>query len=210
MTTTTTLEAAKRDQAGKGVARKLRAQGRVPAVLYGGDGEAVSLSVDAHDALHLFQSISVENTIIELKVEGEKKPVSTLVREIQAHPFRMELVHVDFLRIQKGVALDLEIPLHLVGVPEGVKLHGGTLEQMIHELPVRCIPSNIPDSIEVDVSALDLNEVLHVSDIELGEGVEVTIDPSRTICAVASPRGGAEGTEAEATEAEEGEDGSGE
>lgn len=199
MTNTNTLSAAKRDGTGKGVARQLRLSGRVPAVLYGKDMESVSLSVDAHDAMHLFTSISVDNTIIDLAVEGEKAPVPTLVREIQTHAYRRELLHIDFLRVQKGVVVDVDIPIHLEGVAVGVKMAGGTMEQIIHELPVRCIPSNIPESLGVDVSHLDLGDSLHVADIALPEGVEVTIDLERTICSVAAPR-----VEAEPAEEEEG------
>lgn len=188
MATNATLRAQKRDGTGKGVARKLRQDGRVPAVLYGRDLESVHISVDARETDRLFHSISVDNTIVALQVEGEKEPFETLVRELQVHPWKATLVHIDFLRIQKGVAVDVEVPVHLVGVPEGVKMDGGILEQMIHDLPVRCIPSKIPVSIEIDVSALGLNEALHVSDIELDEAVEVRIAPDRTLCSVGVPK----------------------
>ncbi len=206
MTTTKALNAEKRDGRGKGAARKLRATGRVPAVLYGQNFESLPLSVDAREAMHLFQTISVENTIVELEMEGEKEPVRALVREIQSHPFKPDLVHIDFMRVQKGVAVDVEIPLHLVGVPVGVKLHGGSLDQTIHELPVRCIPSRIPESIEVDVSHMELHDMIRVADLDLDDAVEVTIEPDRMVAQVSPPRGGGieEGEEGEeaAVEAE--------
>jgi large subunit ribosomal protein L25 len=183
-----TLKAEKREDLGKGAARTLRRAGRVPAVLYGRDLESVHLSVDAHDAAHLFHSISVDNTIVDVAVAGEKKAYPTLVREIQTHPWKASLVHIDFLRIQEGVAVDLEIPVELVGVPVGVRLRGGVLEQIVHELEVRCIPSKIPESFTLDVSELDINDSLHVSDIPLTEGVEILMPPEQTICAVAIPR----------------------
>ncbi len=201
MTTKTTLKAAKREDTGKGGARKLRQTGRVPAVLYGKDMDVMHLSVDAHDAMHLFHTISVENTLVDLKVEGVKDSFSTLVREIQTHPYKPDLVHIDFLRVQEGVTIEVEIPLHLVGTPVGVKHHGGVLEQIIHELPVRCIPSKIPESLEVDVSELDLDGSIHVEDLVVGEGVEIAIAPERTVCLVAVPRVVIE----EAEEPEEGE-----
>ena len=188
MATNAKLNAQKREGTGKGVARKLRQSGRVPAVLYGRDLDAIHLSVDAQEAEYLFHSISVDNTIVQLKVEGEKDAFETLVREIQSHPWKANLIHIDFLRIQKGVAVDVDIPVNLVGVPKGVKMDGGVLEQTIHDLPVRCIPSAIPESIEVDVSALEINDVLHVSDIVLEEGVEILIPLDRTLCSVAPPR----------------------
>ncbi len=200
MTMTKTLAAEKREGTGKGVARKLRQSGRVPAVVYGKDMDAVSLSVDANEALHLFETISVENTVVDLQVDGESH--TTLVREIQSHPVRRELIHIDFLRIQAGVMVELEIPVHLEGTPIGVKMNGGVLDHIVHELPVRCIPSNIPDSINVDVSGLDLNDSIHVSDLVLGDDIEVLMEPEQTICAISVPRTPTLDAEEEEAEAE--------
>ena len=188
MSTKAMLKAQTRDGRGKGAARTLRRAGRVPAVLYGRELESVHLSVDAHEAELLFHSISVDNTIVDLAIEGEKKPYQTLVREIQTHPWKAHLVHIDFLRIQEGVAVDLNVPVSLVGVPVGVRLNGGVLEQVVHELEVRCIPSKIPEKFELDVTGLDVNQSLHVSDIPVTEGVEIQAAPDQTICAVAIPR----------------------
>lgn len=185
MATTTILKAEKREGTGKGVARKLRQSGRVPAVLYGRDMDSIHLSLDTSEAELLFYSISVDNTIIELTVAGEKKPFQTLVREIQTHPWKAHVMHVDFLRIQKGVAVDVDVPLKLIGIPVGVRLEGGIVEQIIHDLPIRCIPSKIPEVIEVDISELILHESMHISDVTFEEGIEVTIAPERTICSVA-------------------------
>ncbi len=188
MATKTVLNAQMREGRGKGPARQLRMAGRVPAVLYGRDMEAVHISVDAREAERLFHSISVDNTIVDLQVEGEKDAYRTLVREIQVHPYKASLIHVDFLRIQKGVVVDVEIPVSLVGIPVGVKMSGGVLEQIIHDLPVRCIPSKIPEVIEIDVTGLDIGDSLHISDITFGEGVEVTVAQELTICGVAVPK----------------------
>jgi large subunit ribosomal protein L25 len=185
---TITLKALKREGTGKGVARKLRQEGRVPAVLYGRELGTMHLSLDTHEAENLFHSISTENTIVDLKVEGVGELFQTLVREIQSHPFKSSLIHVDFLRIQAGVAVDVEVPLRLIGDPVGVKNSGGVLEQVLNELPVKCIPSKIPELIEVDVSELDINDSLHVYDLELDEGINITVDEGRTICAVAIPK----------------------
>ena len=183
-----TLKAALREGRGKGVARKMREQGQTPAVLYGGEESTLHLALDTHDADYLFRSISVDNTIVELEVEGEKEVVQALVREIQTHPWKANLVHVDFLRIQRGVAVDVDVPVNLVGIPVGVRLGGGSIEQIIHDLPLRCIPSKIPETIEVDISELDVGDVLHIADITFDEGVEVTVAQQRTICSVSAPR----------------------
>ncbi len=187
MSTQVTLNAERRDETGKGVARKLRAAGKLPAVMYGADGESVSLVLDANDTSHLFHSISVDNTIVNLEVGGEAVPVPTLIREIQTHPFRAEILHVDFLRIQTGVEVELDIPVELEGVPTGVKDQGGVLEQTIYMLPVSCMPAAIPDLIRVDVSGLEINDSLQVAELAIPEGVEVLLDPERTVCSVQPP-----------------------
>lgn len=183
-----TLKAEARVGTGKGVARKLRAVGKLPAVVYGGDTAVLHLSLDTHDAEILFHRISVDNTIIDIEVDSEKEPIPTLVRDIQTHPWKASLLHVDFLRIQKGVAIEVDIPLRLIGTPTGVSVEGGVIEQIVHDLSVRCIPSKIPESIEVDVSELALGGVMHVSDLTLGKGVEVMMAPGQTICMVSQPR----------------------
>jgi large subunit ribosomal protein L25 len=199
------LRAEKRDGQGKEANRRLRNQGRVPAVLYGKGSDSVSLSVEAHEATLLFQSISVENTIIGLEIDGEQKPVQALVREIQAHPYKPVLYHVDFLLIREGQKLELEIPVELVGVPEGVRTGGGVLQQTVHEVAVRCLPTQIPSSFEIDVARLGIGDSIHASDIPLSEGVELLIDPEQVICSVMLPK--AETPAAEAAAPAEGEEG---
>jgi len=188
MTKTTELNAVYRTETGKEHARKLRADGRIPAVLYGKDMEAKALSLDLQETEYLFQRIAVENTILDLVIDGEKEPVQTLIREIQSHPHKSGLLHVDFLRIQKGVAVEVDIPVSLEGVPDGVRDSGGVLEQVINEIRVKCIPSVIPEVVSIDVSGLGVGDSIHVYDIDLGEEVEILVDPDRTICNVAVPR----------------------
>ncbi len=173
---------------GKEANRKLRAEGRIPAVLYGKDMETHSLSLDLKETDYLFRRISVENTIVDLLVEGDTEPVRTLIREIQSLPHKPEILHVDFLRIQKGVAVELEIPVKLEGIPVGVRESGGVLEQMINELRVKCIPSLIPENVVLDVAEMVLGDALHVSDVRMAEGVELLVDAGRTICNVAMPK----------------------
>jgi large subunit ribosomal protein L25 len=187
MSTDVTLKAGLRDGRGKGAARKLRAAGQLPAVVYGGEDEPLALALSTHDTELLFRSISVENTIVHLEIDGVRAPVQTLVREIQTHPYRPQIVHVDFLRIQKGVAVELDVPVHISGTPKGVRDDGGVLEQTLHSLPIRCIPSAIPEEILVDVSALEIGDNLLVSDLTLPEGVEAMVDGERVICSVQSP-----------------------
>lgn len=182
----TTLNLSTRRDSGKGVARKLRRSGRVPGVIYGGAEQPVLVSMNAREALLLFQSISVENTILNLMVD-DRDAERALVREVQVHPFRTELLHVDFLRVQRGVAIEVQVPVHAIGVPAGVR-DGGVLEHIVHDITVKCVPSRIPEAIEVSVDHLEAGDVLRVSDLELPEGVENLADPQQAVCAVAIPR----------------------
>jgi large subunit ribosomal protein L25 len=188
MSTQAMLNAEVREGVRKGPNRRLRATGRVPAILYGKDQEPTLLSVDAREAERLFQQISVENTIIELKVKGDGSKIQALVREVQVGAVRPDLVHIDFYKIQAGVKLEVEVPIEFEGIPNGVRNDGGILEQVIHEVPVRCLPDQIPQSISIDVTALEINDSLHVSDLKVAEGIEILMDPERTICVVQVPR----------------------
>jgi large subunit ribosomal protein L25 len=130
----------------------------------------------------------VENTIIEIKLKGDSSKIQALVREVQVGAVRPDLVHIDFYKVQAGVKLEVEIPIELVGVPNGVRQDGGILEQVIHEVPVRCLPDQIPESIQIDVTALEINDSLHISDLKVAEGIEILMDMERTLCVVQVPR----------------------
>ncbi|HEX7048714.1 MAG TPA: 50S ribosomal protein L25/general stress protein Ctc [Longimicrobiales bacterium] len=185
MANNATLKAAPRAERGKGAARRLRASGRVPAVVYGRGEETRALSVDAHEMERLFSGISVENTVINLEVEGQGA-VPVLVREVQSHPYRAEVLHVDFYQVHAGERVAVEVPIHLVGTAEGVRA-GGVLDQRLHVVEVRCLPDRIPEAVEADISALEIGDSLHVRDLAVPEGVEVVTDPERTVCGVTAP-----------------------
>ena len=186
MATQAKLTAATRQDKGKGVARKLRAAGKVPAVMYGHGETTRSLTLDAHELQLLFSKVHWENTLITLDIDGES--VSTLVREVQSHAYKNDVLHVDFYQIHANEKLEVEIPIRLHGTPAGIKL-GGMLSHSINDLLVRCLPANIPDHIDVDVSHLDLNDAIHVSDLALPTGVESVIDGDRVVCVVNPPSG---------------------
>jgi large subunit ribosomal protein L25 len=179
------LKASTRDGGGKGVARKLRGSGRVPAVLYGHGDRTQSLSVDAHELDLLLHHVNAENTIIGLDIDGSRTDV--LIREIQKHPYRPEYQHVDFLQVHGDEMLKLDIPVRLVGTPVGVRDDGGVLDQVIYDLHIECLPRNIPDSAEVDISEMKIGDSLRVSDIKL-PNVTILNEADQAVAVVTQPR----------------------
>jgi large subunit ribosomal protein L25 len=183
---TASLNAQVRDGVGKGVARKLRAAQKVPAVVYGHNRAPQPLSIDARELERLLDRISAGSTVVELVLDGTT--ARTLIREIQRHPFRREVLHVDFQELVAGEKVTVDVPLVLVGTPAGVRSSAGVLDQIMREVALEVDPANMPNHIEVDVSALDLNQSLHIRDIPIPAGVEVLEDPDATICVVTPPR----------------------
>ena len=195
-----TLSAEMRSDSGKGVARKLRAAGRVPGIVYGHGREPQSLSVVARDLDKLLGSIAVSSTVVELGLDGAT--TRTLIREVQRHPFKKMIMHVDFQELVAGEKVIVDLPLVFVGVPEGVRLSGALLEQILHKVEVRVDPANIPNHIDVDVSHLAMGHSLHIRDLVLPAGVEVLSEEDATICAVIAPRAAVEAAAAEPSVAE--------
>jgi large subunit ribosomal protein L25 len=194
------LTAVPREGTGKSPARRLRREGLVPAVVYGLDAGTESVSVPARALQHILAGGA--NTLIELVVNGTSQ--LTLAREIQRHPVRGTLLHVDFVRVRADQAIDAEVALHLTGEPEGVK-DGGRLEQILFSVSVNALATAIPPSIEIDVSGLGLEARLHVSDLPTLRGVTYTLDPETLLAHVTVPRGMELPEEEEAAEAAEGE-----
>jgi large subunit ribosomal protein L25 len=194
------LSASARPEGGKGVARKLRTEGRVPAVVYGHGRESLKLSINTRELEKLLDHIAAESTVIDLDIDG--KGSRTLIREIQRHPFKRQILHVDFQELVAGEKIIVRLPIVLVGVPDGVRMDGGVLDQTMRELEVEVDPSSIPNHVELDVTKLVIGSSVHVRDIPLPEGVEVTEDPDASVCVVSAPRAAVEETAAAATEGE--------
>jgi large subunit ribosomal protein L25 len=184
-----TLTAEPRDGSGKNDNNKLRASGKIPAVVYGHGEQTRSVAVDAHEVELLFSKIHVENTIISLNIGGEKGAVKTLVREVQKHPARGNVLHVDFYQIHAGEMVNIQVPLAFVGASVGVK-NGGMLQHTMDELDIRVSADNIPERIEVDVTELEVGDSIHVSDLKIPAGVEVLDPPERSVCSVIPPQAG--------------------
>lgn len=180
-----TLKAVRRSDRGKGAARQSRMRGQIPAVIYGRGRESVALTVALKEFERALSGHSAGSTVIDLFIDGE--PVKTLIRDIQRHPYKPRILHVDFMEIHAGQQLKVNVPVRLVGSPEGVKNAGGVLDQVLREVEIEVLPRNIPDHIDLDVSLLEINQSLHVSDLEV-PNAKVLTDPAKTICAVVPPR----------------------
>ena len=177
------VQAKVREGRGKNDARRTRRDGMVPITVYGGGAETVAAVAPLSDLAAILRSEAGRNTIFTIDVEGVGVS-EVMFHDRQIDPVRGRLIHADLTRLVKGQKIEVTVPLHLVGEPIGVKEKQGVLEQIIREIDVRCEPREIPDSLEVDVSNLDVHDVLHVSDIPVSEAVEILTDAEQVIATV--------------------------
>ena len=200
---TAQLSASTRNSAGKGAARSLRSAGQIPAVIYGHAREPQSLAIPTREFEKLLERVSAESTVIELDVGGTV--ARTLIREIQRHPFKKQILHIDFQELVAGEKVSVNVPIVLTGTPEGVRLSGGILSQVMSELTILVDPVNIPRRIEADVTNVVIGHSLHVSDLKVPEGIEVLDEADATVAVVSAPKVEVEptpGVEAAETSAE--------
>jgi large subunit ribosomal protein L25 len=184
-----TLKAAMRTETGKGAMRRLRRDGRIPAVVYGRGEETRPVSVDAHDFEMLTKQHSLDTTIVELSIEGAGRKggkLRTLIAEVQNHPYKPQVLHVDFQQIHAGERVTVQVPIRLQGTAAGVRA-GGVLQHVLHDVELECAVEEIPEALEVDVSALEIGDSVHVYDLSVPENVELLVDAERTVCTVAPP-----------------------
>ncbi len=189
------FEAQKREVAGKGAARSLRRAGHIPAVLYGRKGEVISLRIDGRGFQHFLRSHG-ENAFIDLEVVDHGVE-TVMVKEIQRDPASHQLLHTDFMRISMKEPITSLVPIVLVGSAAGVQ-EGGVLEFPYRQLMIHCLPTLLPEDIEIDISQLEINDSIYVSDLSLAEDMEVISDPHTRVVAISPPK-----VETEAVEAEE-------
>ncbi len=168
------LIAEMRDDQGKGASRRLRRQGKVPAVIYGAGRDPRNLMFDHNKVLRQLEDPSFYSSILNVKV-GEKSRAA-IVKDIQRHPSKKQIIHIDLQRIVEDEQIKMQIPIHYLGEEDavGVKIGGGTVTKIMTELEISCLPKDLPEFLEVDISELELDQMLNVSDISLPEGVEIS------------------------------------
>lgn len=193
-----------RGNTGKTQAKSLRKVGKIPAIVYGGGGEPLALSLESAALLKSLDPVKKTNTVLTLTVAGAPEGSSTLtvmLRDYQKDAIRGDVTHADFIRVDLNKPVHANVPVILVGKSEGVK-NGGIMHQVIRTLAIACTPDKIPAKLEVDITNLGMNEALHVSDVKLGEGVKALADGGSTICAVTAPKAEKEAAATEAAPAE--------
>src|SRR3989442_14269284 len=185
MATIVSLTAQRREQTGKGPARQARFLKKIPAVIYGHGRAAQPLIVDGPALEQALSGVDPESTLIELTVDGKKS--RALIREIQRHPIRPDLIHGDFYEIHAHEQVHLKVPVHLVGTPDGVRNAGGVLDQVTREVEIEVLPEHIPDRVELDVTSLAIGHSRHVRDLTIPNATILT-SPELTIATVVPPR----------------------
>lgn len=200
------ISADKRTLQGKGASRRLRGSGKVPAIIYGGDQAAQSIEMDHNDLYHKLKLEAFHASVLTLDVAGKKEPV--LLRDIQMHPYKQQVLHVDFQRVDKNKKIHMKVPLHFINaeVAPGVKTSGGIVSHILTEVDISCLPDDLPEFIAVDLAELTAGHTLHLSDLVMPKGVETVALgkgenlPVATIViprSVLSEEAGAEGAGAE-------------
>ncbi len=195
------LEVNEREHKGKGPVKKLRRQGFIPAIMYGYKGNK-PLSVHYSEFQKLFEDIG-EHAIITLTI-GEKEKVDVIIKSFQLDPVKRNIIHIDFLQIQEGQVLRTEIPVKVIGTSKGIK-KGGILEEYVRDIEVECLPKDIPDSIVIDVTDLDIGDSVHIKDLPVSDKLRILTNQEQVVVAVGMPSKIEEPVVEEEEELEEGE-----
>ncbi|MBT8041920.1 MAG: 50S ribosomal protein L25 [Kiritimatiellales bacterium] len=194
------LIAKKRDLEGTSNVRRMRKDGLLPAVIYGAEKDPVSVEINTHDFEQILHHSASESIIVDVALDGEGT-ISTLVKDVQHHPVSSDLMHVDLLRIAANKPIAVEIPVVLIGESAGVKA-GGLIDHVMHSIDVECLPGDMVESFEIDVSELEIGDSLNVSDLKLSSKFKLLVDEESIVASVAAPRVEEELEEEEAEGAE--------
>jgi large subunit ribosomal protein L25 len=181
------LSATRRTGTGRSAVRKIKAQGAIPAIIYGGKNKAEALQVSRRDISLLLSHASGENILVELEIDGEKAGRLALMQEVQHAPLGGDILHVDFHAVSMDEMIEADVPLEPSGIPEGVKTFGGLLEQNLRSLEIECLPRDLPDVITVDVSHLNIGDSIHVRELPLPQGVATRVPADLTAFSVLAP-----------------------
>ncbi|MEE9292944.1 MAG: 50S ribosomal protein L25 [Acidobacteriota bacterium] len=181
------VEVQERNNPGKNESRRMRKQGLVPAVVYGGNKEPRSIAVDPKLLLKIFHSESGANTIFQLNLQGTDQRRHVMIKEYQVDPVKGALLHVDLVRIQMDEAIEVMVPIRIVGDAVGVKVDGGILDHVNREIRIESLPANIPEHIDIDVQPLKIGDTRRVSDIPQSDRFKIMSDPEQILVVISAP-----------------------
>ena len=181
------LQVERRQDVGKNVARRARAAGKVPAVVYGAKKETIPIYIEGRSLTTAFRQGAGDNAIYLLKMTGTEQTRHAMIREIDRDPVSREILHVDFLRVLMDVKVRVPVSIELSGTPKGVKQDGGILDFVTREIEIECLPNDIPAHLTVDVSEVGMGDSFRVSQMPVPEGIRILADPDRVIAHVAHP-----------------------
>jgi large subunit ribosomal protein L25 len=177
------VKAEKKDIGNKGINRRLRQEGKIPVVVYGGGTESVAAVAELKDLAAILRTDSGVNTVFSLDIAGEGVN-DVIFQDRQIHAVHGRLIHADLRRFAKGEKIEMTVPIHLIGEPDALKVEGAVLSQAMREIKVLCEPANTPDSIDVDISELTPEHAIHVSDLKVGAGIEIGDDPETVVASI--------------------------
>lgn len=177
------VKAEKRDERGKNVNRRLRVEGKIPVVVYGGGGESVAVTAELSDLAAILRTDAGVNTVFSLDIDGVGT-TDVIFQDRQIDAIKGRLLHADLRRIAKGEKIEMTVPIHLTGEAEGLKEEGAVLSQALREIKVLCEPANTPESIDIDISGLSADHPLHVSDLKVGAGIEIHEAPETVVASI--------------------------
>jgi large subunit ribosomal protein L25 len=199
------LNANTREAQGTGASRRLRRASQVPAIIYGGTEPALPITLDHNEIFHALRKEAFHASLLTINVGGKKE--SVLLRDTQMHAYRQQVMHVDFQRVDLTHELHTKVPLHFVNAEQapGVKMQGGVVSHVMNELDIKCLPTSLPEFLEVDLSALSVGMSVHVSQIPLPAGVEVITHGDPVVATLTLPRGAKADADADAAAAADGE-----
>src|SRR4051794_9800126 len=181
-----TLPARSGRPTGSRPSNRLRAEGKVPATVYGLGGDAVTVSVEWRELRQALTTDAGMNALINLEVDGHQSEL-TIVKELQRHPIKRNVMHIDFLRVSRDIAIEVDVPIVLMGEAEQVTREGGLVDQALFQLTIRAKPGSIPNELTIDISGLTIGDTLRVSDLALPEGVETEVDAEEPVVMGAAP-----------------------
>jgi large subunit ribosomal protein L25 len=184
------IDAQPREETGKAIAKKLRAEGRIPAIVYNKGKNSTALSISNIELIHALHTSAGENVIINLNIKQDKKEEkkTVIIKDIQYHPIKGEVIHVDFGQISLTEKVTVKVPVEIKGEAIGVKRDEGTLEHILWEAEIECLPTKIPEKIEVHVDDLEIGDIIHVKDLEVEEEIKILNNPDDAVVVIEPPR----------------------